>query len=109
MKDPETGMTVDEEMKATLRSKLLPSSLQTGQKYMELMVTVDNEMRKHHRNDLQSYVMTVLNIVARRFVDPSLGANLRIHLVKFYVLESDQVGTVGFSSPRLLHHQCMVD
>ncbi|XP_038079260.1 A disintegrin and metalloproteinase with thrombospondin motifs 15-like [Patiria miniata] len=100
MKDPETGMTVDEEMVAALDGKLLPSSLQTGQKYMELMVMADNEMRRHHRDDLESYVMTILNIVARRFVDPSLGANLRIHLVKFYVLESDQVGSGsdGFST-----------
>ncbi|XP_022079326.1 A disintegrin and metalloproteinase with thrombospondin motifs 13-like isoform X2 [Acanthaster planci] len=100
MKDPETGMTVDEEMVAALGGKLLPSSLQTGQKYMELMIMVDNEMRKHHDNNLQSYVTTLLNIVARRFVDPSLGANLRIHVVKFYVLQSDEVGTGsdGFST-----------
>ena len=33
--------------------------------------------------------------VARRFVDPSLDANIHLHLVKFYVLESDEVGTVS--------------
>ncbi|XP_033628872.1 A disintegrin and metalloproteinase with thrombospondin motifs 16-like [Asterias rubens] len=99
-RDPETGLTVDEEMIAALDGKILPPSLQSGQKFMELMVTVDNEMRKYHGNDdLDTYVTSILNIVARRFVDPSLDANIHLHLVKFYVLESDEVGTASDQFP----------
>ena len=66
MRDSETGLTVAEEMIAALDGKLLPSSLQSGQKYMELMVTVDNEMRKYHSifGDLDTYVTSILNIVS---------------------------------------------
>ena len=66
-RDPETGLTVDEEMIAALDGKILPPSLQSGQKFMELMVTVDNEMRKYHGNDdLDTYVTSILNIVSFR-------------------------------------------
>ncbi|XP_072031290.1 A disintegrin and metalloproteinase with thrombospondin motifs 13-like isoform X2 [Amphiura filiformis] len=64
-----------------------------GQKFMELLVVADNEMRIHHKEGLESYVLTLLNIVSRRFIDPTLGQNIRLHVVRFIVLESDEVGT----------------
>ncbi|XP_048245080.1 A disintegrin and metalloproteinase with thrombospondin motifs 10-like isoform X2 [Haliotis rufescens] len=53
----------------------------TETKYLELMVVNDPEMFKFHGDDLQTYVMTAINIAALRFRDSSLGHDIRLSVV----------------------------
>ncbi|XP_041485467.1 A disintegrin and metalloproteinase with thrombospondin motifs 6-like [Lytechinus variegatus] len=60
-----------------------------GQKYLEFMVMIDKSMVEFHGDDAINYTMTLMNIVSRRFAEPSLGVSMRIAITKFIILDTD--------------------
>ncbi|XP_076436505.1 A disintegrin and metalloproteinase with thrombospondin motifs 15-like isoform X2 [Babylonia areolata] len=61
-----------------------------GQKYMEMLLVADPTMHRRHKDDLQHYLLTVANVAARVFLDPSLGGGIHFTVVKIQILEEDQ-------------------
>ncbi|XP_072050177.1 A disintegrin and metalloproteinase with thrombospondin motifs 6-like [Amphiura filiformis] len=88
--DPDSGLTRTKQYQSAMEENLQSRGVEY---FMELLVVADNKMRMYHKEGLESYVMTLLNIVSRLFIDPTLGVNIRLYIVRFIVLESDAVGT----------------
>ncbi|XP_072023005.1 A disintegrin and metalloproteinase with thrombospondin motifs 6-like, partial [Amphiura filiformis] len=57
--DPDSGLTRTQEFQGAMGENLQSRS---GDKFMELLVVADNGMRMYHKEGLESYVMTLLNI-----------------------------------------------
>ncbi|XP_071484591.1 A disintegrin and metalloproteinase with thrombospondin motifs 4-like [Diadema antillarum] len=60
-----------------------------GQRYIELLVVVDKTMAEFHGDQAVNYTMTLMNIVSRRFAEPSLGVSMRLSITKFIILDTD--------------------
>ncbi|XP_041482111.1 mucin-17-like isoform X2 [Lytechinus variegatus] len=56
-----------------------------GAKFMEIYYVVDGLVYDEHGNETETYAMTVLNIMSRRFADPSLDISMRISVVRFLI------------------------
>uniref|UniRef100_A0A3B3QV97 ADAM metallopeptidase with thrombospondin type 1 motif 13 n=1 Tax=Paramormyrops kingsleyae TaxID=1676925 RepID=A0A3B3QV97_9TELE len=54
--------------------------------HLELLVVVGADVQQVHRQDTERYILTNLNIASELLRDTSLGANLRIHLVRTIIL-----------------------
>ncbi|XP_066896447.1 LOW QUALITY PROTEIN: A disintegrin and metalloproteinase with thrombospondin motifs 13 [Kogia breviceps] len=54
--------------------------------HLELLVAVGPDVHEAHREDTERYVLTNLNMGSELLRDPSLGAQLRVHLVKMVIL-----------------------
>ncbi|PIK59521.1 putative A disintegrin and metalloproteinase with thrombospondin motifs 1 [Apostichopus japonicus] len=59
------------------------------QKYLELFVVADKNMVDFHGNNTEDYVFSLMNVVSRRYADPSLDITLRLHIVKLLLLDTD--------------------
>eukprot|EP00057_Strongylocentrotus_purpuratus_P026944 XP_011681418.1 PREDICTED: A disintegrin and metalloproteinase with thrombospondin motifs 5-like [Strongylocentrotus purpuratus] len=66
-----------------------------GQRYVELFVIVDDEMVRFHQEDVMNYTLAVLNIVSRRYIDPSLTSQIRMAIVKIVVTETQDLTMTG--------------
>ncbi|XP_069039637.1 A disintegrin and metalloproteinase with thrombospondin motifs 13 isoform X2 [Lepisosteus oculatus] len=55
-------------------------------RHLELLVAVGPDVKDVHRQDTERYVLTNLNIASELLRDTSLGANLRVHLVRMVIL-----------------------
>ncbi|ESP00494.1 hypothetical protein LOTGIDRAFT_112417, partial [Lottia gigantea] len=61
------------------------------EKYVETLVVVDPVMTNYYKNeDLENYVLTVMNMVATLFHDASIGNAVNIVIVRIMILEDDQ-------------------
>ncbi|XP_060601173.1 A disintegrin and metalloproteinase with thrombospondin motifs 7-like isoform X2 [Ruditapes philippinarum] len=61
------------------------------ERYVETLVVVDHSMIKYHNNeDLDNYVLTVMNMVATMFHDATVGNSISIVLVRILLMEEDQ-------------------
>ncbi|XP_072015849.1 A disintegrin and metalloproteinase with thrombospondin motifs 10-like isoform X3 [Amphiura filiformis] len=61
-----------------------------GQKYLEVRVLADVDMLNYHgQSGVIQYTLTLMNIVAARYMDPSLGRTIIIHIVRLGYLTSD--------------------
>ncbi|XP_071980737.1 A disintegrin and metalloproteinase with thrombospondin motifs 13 isoform X2 [Engystomops pustulosus] len=63
-----------------------------GVKHLELLVVVGHDVYQFHQEDTERYILTNLNIGAELLRDVSLGATLRVHLVKMIILTEPEVG-----------------
>ncbi|XP_056396024.1 A disintegrin and metalloproteinase with thrombospondin motifs 13 isoform X2 [Hyla sarda] len=63
-----------------------------GVKHLELLVVVGHDVYQFHQEDTERYILTNLNIGAELLRDVSLGATLRVHLVKMIVLTEPEAG-----------------
>ncbi|XP_069841669.1 A disintegrin and metalloproteinase with thrombospondin motifs 13 isoform X2 [Dendropsophus ebraccatus] len=63
-----------------------------GVKHLELLVVVGHDVYQFHQEDTERYVLTNLNIGAELLRDVSLGATLRVHLVKMIILTEQEAG-----------------
>ncbi|KAM5146643.1 A disintegrin and metalloproteinase with thrombospondin motifs 13 [Mantella aurantiaca] len=57
-----------------------------GVRHLELLVVVGHDVYQFHQEDTERYILTNLNIGAELLRDVSLGAAIRVHLVKMIVL-----------------------
>ncbi|XP_006900683.1 PREDICTED: A disintegrin and metalloproteinase with thrombospondin motifs 13 [Elephantulus edwardii] len=58
--------------------------------HLELLVVVGPDVHEAHQGDTERYVLTNINIGSELLRDPSLGAQIRVHLVKLVVLSEAQ-------------------
>ncbi|XP_077324277.1 A disintegrin and metalloproteinase with thrombospondin motifs 13 isoform X2 [Lithobates pipiens] len=63
-----------------------------GVRHLELLVVVGHDVYQFHQEDTERYILTNLNIGAELLRDVSLGAAIRVHLVKMIVLTEPQAG-----------------
>ncbi|XP_066569266.1 A disintegrin and metalloproteinase with thrombospondin motifs 13 [Amia ocellicauda] len=54
--------------------------------HLELLVVVGPDVQAVHRQDTERYILTNLNIASELLRDSTLGANLRVHLIRMVVL-----------------------
>ncbi|XP_072285923.1 A disintegrin and metalloproteinase with thrombospondin motifs 13 isoform X2 [Pyxicephalus adspersus] len=57
-----------------------------GVRHLELLVVVGHDVFEFHQEDTERYILTNLNIAAELLRDVSLGAAIRVHLVKMIIL-----------------------
>ncbi|KAF3688604.1 A disintegrin and metalloproteinase with thrombospondin motifs 20 [Channa argus] len=76
-------------------------------RYVELMVTADAKMVRHHGSNLEHYILTIMSVVAAVYRDPSVGNLINIMVVKLLIIHNEQEGpTVSFNAARTLHNFC---
>ncbi|XP_059158186.1 A disintegrin and metalloproteinase with thrombospondin motifs 6-like [Physella acuta] len=81
------------------------------EKHVETLVVVDKKMLDYHlsstfegsRAALTAYVLTIMNIVAKLFHNPTIGNALNIVVTRIFFLESEQ----GDNLPVINHHADM--
>uniref|UniRef100_A0A3B3REL2 Peptidase M12B domain-containing protein n=1 Tax=Paramormyrops kingsleyae TaxID=1676925 RepID=A0A3B3REL2_9TELE len=77
-------------------------------RFVELMVTADNEMLQHHGNNLEHYILTIMSVVAAIYKDPSVGNLINIIIVKLVVIHDELEGpSVSSNAAATLHNFCM--
>ncbi|XP_071489085.1 A disintegrin and metalloproteinase with thrombospondin motifs 1-like [Diadema antillarum] len=75
-----------------------------GRKYVEVFYLVDSLVFQDFGQETESYAMTIMNIMSRRYLDPSLDIDLRFSVVRFMIATTStpsatalQGGTVTFT------------
>uniref|UniRef100_A0A8D3C798 ADAM metallopeptidase with thrombospondin type 1 motif 20 n=1 Tax=Scophthalmus maximus TaxID=52904 RepID=A0A8D3C798_SCOMX len=77
-------------------------------RYVELMVTADAKMVRHHGRNLEHYILTIMSVVAAVYRDPSVGNLINIMIVKLVVVHNEQEGpNVSFNAATTLHNFCV--
>uniref|UniRef100_A0A669EPM2 ADAM metallopeptidase with thrombospondin type 1 motif 20 n=1 Tax=Oreochromis niloticus TaxID=8128 RepID=A0A669EPM2_ORENI len=76
-------------------------------RYVELMVTADAKMVRHHGRNLEHYILTIMSVVTV-YRDPSIGNLISIKIVKLVIIHNEQEGpTVSFNAATTLHNFCV--
>uniref|UniRef100_A0A3P9BN74 ADAM metallopeptidase with thrombospondin type 1 motif 20 n=1 Tax=Maylandia zebra TaxID=106582 RepID=A0A3P9BN74_9CICH len=76
-------------------------------RYVELMVTADAKMVRHHGRNLEHYILTIMSVVSK-IMDPSIGNLISIKIVKLVIIHNEQEGpTVSFNAATTLHNFCV--
>ncbi|XP_009980539.1 PREDICTED: A disintegrin and metalloproteinase with thrombospondin motifs 20-like, partial [Tauraco erythrolophus] len=77
-------------------------------RYVEVMVTADTKMVRHHGQNLQHYVLTLMSIVAAIYKDSSIGNLINIVIVKLIVIHHEQEGpAITFNAATTLRNFCL--
>ncbi|XP_064200825.1 A disintegrin and metalloproteinase with thrombospondin motifs 20 isoform X1 [Anguilla rostrata] len=77
-------------------------------RFVELMVTADAKMVRHHGHNLEHYILTIMSVVAAVYRDPSVGNLINIMIVKLIVIHNEQEGpSVSFNAATTLHNFCV--
>ncbi|CAL8261026.1 unnamed protein product [Merluccius merluccius] len=77
-------------------------------RYVELMVTADAKMVRHHGHNLEHYILTIMSVVAAVYRDPSVGNLINIVIVKLVIIHNEQEGpSVNFNAASTLHNFCV--
>uniref|UniRef100_A0A663MXA9 ADAM metallopeptidase with thrombospondin type 1 motif 20 n=1 Tax=Athene cunicularia TaxID=194338 RepID=A0A663MXA9_ATHCN len=77
-------------------------------RYVEVMVTADSKMVRHHGQNLQHYVLTLMSIVAAIYKDSSIGNLINIVIVKLIVIHNEQEGpAITFNAATTLRNFCL--
>ncbi|XP_006815023.1 A disintegrin and metalloproteinase with thrombospondin motifs 3-like, partial [Saccoglossus kowalevskii] len=71
-----------------------------GQKHMEVLLTADHSVVDFHgSNNIQIYLLTLMNIVNSVYKHETLGVNLNIALVRIILLDASQASLVRVGQP----------
>nr|XP_027312792.1 A disintegrin and metalloproteinase with thrombospondin motifs 20 isoform X5 [Anas platyrhynchos] len=77
-------------------------------RYVEVMVTADTKMVRHHGQNLQHYILTLMSIVAAIYKDSSIGNLINIVIVKLIVIHNEQEGpAITFNAATTLRNFCL--
>uniref|UniRef100_A0A673ZPA1 ADAM metallopeptidase with thrombospondin type 1 motif 20 n=1 Tax=Salmo trutta TaxID=8032 RepID=A0A673ZPA1_SALTR len=77
-------------------------------RYVELMLTADVKMARHHGRNLEHYILTIMSVVAAVYSDPSVGNLINIMIVKLIVIHNEQDGpSINFNAATTLHNFCV--
>ncbi|KAL4640693.1 A disintegrin and metalloproteinase with thrombospondin motifs 20-like [Arapaima gigas] len=77
-------------------------------RFVELMVTADAKMVKHHGHNLEHYILTIMSVVAAVYRDPSVGNLINVVIVKLVVIHDEQAGpSVSSNAAATLHNFCL--
>ncbi|XP_060893643.1 A disintegrin and metalloproteinase with thrombospondin motifs 13 [Labrus mixtus] len=66
--------------------RLRRSALMPDITHLELLVVVGPDVQQFHKQDTERYILTNLNIASELLRDMTLGANMRVHLVRMIIL-----------------------
>ncbi|KAM4707185.1 A disintegrin and metalloproteinase with thrombospondin motifs 12 [Discoglossus pictus] len=78
--------------------KISPRSV-SKERWVETLVVVDTKMIEYHgRNNVESYIFTIMNMVTGLFHDPSVGNAVHIKVVRLILLEEEEEGL------KIVHH-----
>ncbi|XP_022073679.2 A disintegrin and metalloproteinase with thrombospondin motifs 13 [Acanthochromis polyacanthus] len=58
--------------------------------HLELLVVVGPDVQQVHKQDTEKYILTNLNIASELLRDMTLGANMRVHLVRMIILSEPE-------------------
>uniref|UniRef100_A0A671UKK2 ADAM metallopeptidase with thrombospondin type 1 motif, 13 n=1 Tax=Sparus aurata TaxID=8175 RepID=A0A671UKK2_SPAAU len=58
--------------------------------HLELLVVVGPDVQQVHKQDTERYILTNLNIASELLRDMTLGANMRVHLVRMIILSEPE-------------------
>uniref|UniRef100_A0A4W5MGN4 ADAM metallopeptidase with thrombospondin type 1 motif 20 n=1 Tax=Hucho hucho TaxID=62062 RepID=A0A4W5MGN4_9TELE len=77
-------------------------------RYVELMLTADVKMVRHHGRNLEHYILTIMSVVAAVYSDPSVGNLINVMIVKLIVIHNEQDGpSINFNAATTLHNFCV--
>ncbi|XP_045890973.1 A disintegrin and metalloproteinase with thrombospondin motifs 13 [Micropterus dolomieu] len=80
------GSSVDTSVSGRLRrSALMPDIT-----HLELLVVVGPDVHQVHKQDTERYILTNLNIASELLRDMTMGANMRVHLVRMIILSEPE-------------------
>ncbi|XP_063151837.1 A disintegrin and metalloproteinase with thrombospondin motifs 12 [Candoia aspera] len=69
------------------------------ERWVETLVVADSKMIEYHGSEnVESYILTIINMVAGLFHDPSIGNAIHIMLVRLILLEEEEQGL------KIIHH-----
>uniref|UniRef100_A0ABM5FUA3 A disintegrin and metalloproteinase with thrombospondin motifs 12 n=1 Tax=Pogona vitticeps TaxID=103695 RepID=A0ABM5FUA3_9SAUR len=69
------------------------------ERWVETLVVADSKMIEYHGSEnVESYILTIINMVAGLFHDPSIGNAIHIVLVRLILLEEEEEGL------KIVHH-----
>ncbi|XP_060106635.1 A disintegrin and metalloproteinase with thrombospondin motifs 13 [Heteronotia binoei] len=88
-KTPHNHTTVLPERKLLSRVR---KGAELNVKHLELLVVVGPDVFHFHKEDTERYILTNLNIAAELLRDVSLGAQLRVHLIRMIILTEPEEG-----------------
>ncbi|XP_068107345.1 A disintegrin and metalloproteinase with thrombospondin motifs 12 isoform X2 [Hyperolius riggenbachi] len=78
--------------------RISPRSI-SKERWVETLVVADTKMIEYHGSDrVESYIFTVMNMVAALFHDPSIGNAIHIKVVRVILLEEEEEGL------KIVHH-----
>ncbi|XP_077137963.1 A disintegrin and metalloproteinase with thrombospondin motifs 12 [Ranitomeya variabilis] len=78
--------------------KISPRSV-SKERWVETLVVADTKMIEYHGSEsVESYIFTVMNMVAGLFHDPSVGNAIHIKVVRVILLEEEEEGL------KIVHH-----
>uniref|UniRef100_A0A8C7AYT2 A disintegrin and metalloproteinase with thrombospondin motifs 7 n=1 Tax=Neovison vison TaxID=452646 RepID=A0A8C7AYT2_NEOVI len=73
------------------RSRRLHQRSVSREKWVETLVVADTKMVEYHgQPQVESYVLTIMNMVAGLFRDPSIGNPIHITIVRLILLEEEE-------------------
>ena len=72
--------------------EFLGSKLSSTENIVEALVVLDKRVIELHGRDyVETYILTIMNIVSKLYEDPTLGNRVKIEVVRLIVLLEDQV------------------
>ncbi|XP_023249691.1 A disintegrin and metalloproteinase with thrombospondin motifs 13 isoform X1 [Seriola lalandi dorsalis] len=74
----------------TKSGRLRRSALMPDITHLELLVVVGPDVQQVHKQDTERYILTNLNIASELLRDMTLGANMRVHLVRTIILSEPE-------------------
>ncbi|XP_070759988.1 A disintegrin and metalloproteinase with thrombospondin motifs 13 [Enoplosus armatus] len=75
---------------ASVSGRLRRSALMPDITHLELLVVVGPDVQQVHKQDTERYILTNLNIASELLRDMTLGANMRVHLVRTIILSEPE-------------------
>uniref|UniRef100_A0A182PKQ0 Peptidase M12B domain-containing protein n=1 Tax=Anopheles epiroticus TaxID=199890 RepID=A0A182PKQ0_9DIPT len=96
------------------RQRRSPEHFSNNDYTLEVLVMVDNKMMRYHRQNLNSYVLTLMSIVSSVYADASIGSSMKIAVSHISYIHHDleaqtvaaQKGLEGVSASDLLQDFC---
>ncbi|XP_062858960.1 A disintegrin and metalloproteinase with thrombospondin motifs 20-like [Trichomycterus rosablanca] len=77
-------------------------------RFVELMVTADAKMARHHGRNLEHFILTIMSVVAAVYKDPSVGNLINVVIVKLIIIHNEQEGpNINFYAATTLHNFCV--
>lgn len=68
---------------------------QNQQRYIEILVAVDNTMRDYYGSDLKNYILSLMSTAQKVFADPSIGSVISLSVKKIISIDDLKVRTIN--------------
>lgn len=94
--------------KLKLKKNRIPRSAVSREKNVETLVVADHKMVEYHgKKVIQSYVLSIMNIVAKLYHDASIGNAVNIVVSRLIVFEKEQANlTLNHDADQSLYNFC---